>query len=263
MHKLALFIVFVVVVLSVFSVPLFAVEPFGANITVGSSERAPVDNPTGVQAQAGNVTGLTISGYSVTQSWQGYYGNVSGTITLADAGDNVLYNWSVAEPEGEIYATTNSSVQWPTIQCFNFTATGTYADDSSQAGGTSLFGTNVSQLEASFNIGEDDVDGVNETFSLLGSGTHDAFFTSQQEFSEGECPNTRSFSDAGSGESDKFEEVLLYEPETASVIFASIIEEESVLGFNQEDNDFQMLVLEDGHGIDTATTTYYFYVELQ
>ena len=47
------------------------------------------------------------------------------------------------------------------------------------------------------------------------------------------------------------------------VIFASIIEEASVLGFDDRDHDFEMLVLEDGHGTDLATTTYYFYVELE
>jgi hypothetical protein len=240
---------------------ILAVEPFGANVTELNSERAPADSPSGVQAIAGNVTELNIFGFSTTQSWQGYFGNVSGTIQLADSNDNVLYNWSLASPQGEIYASTNSSINWGYIQCFNFTAQGTYQDDTANAGATSLYGTNLTQLESSFNIAPDDVDGVDETFSLLGTG-HNTFYTNNLEFSEGECPNTRVFSDAGQGEDNKFEEVLLYEPTTRSIIFTSILNED-VLGFDNNSHDFQMLVLEDGHRTDTDTTTYYFYVELE
>ena len=34
-------------------------------------------------------------------------------------------------------------------------------------------------------------------------------------------------------------------------------------GFDDNPHDFQMIVLEDGHGTDTATDTYYFWVELE
>jgi len=243
-------------------ISLSSALPFGAQTTVVNSTRAPADSPSSVQAQAGNVTELNIFGYSITQSWQGYFGNVTGTIQLTDGSDNVFYNWSLASPQGEIYASTNSSIDWAYVQCFNFSAAGTYADDTAQAGATSLYGTNLTQLESAFNIGSTDVDGVNETFTLLGAGTHDLFYTNSLQFSEGECPNTRVFSDAGTGESNKFEEALLYEPTTRSVIFASILDQD-LAGFDSRTHDFEMLVLEDGHNADTATTTYYFYVELE
>ncbi len=241
---------------------VMAVVPYGATITEEKSETAPADSPGSDEAIAGNVTELTIFGYSTTQSWQGYFGNVSGTIQLADANDNVMYNWSLASPEGEVYA-ANQSVTWTHIQCFNFTADGTFADDSAQAGATSLYGMNLSQLESLFDIAPDDVDGVDETFSLIGPGTHDLFYTNNLEFSEGECRNTRIYSDAGKGENDKFEEVLLYDPDNKIVVFTSILDEEDVAGFDDAYHDFEMLVLENGHGTDTQTTTYYFYVELE
>jgi hypothetical protein len=87
-----------------------AVEPFGATVVNLSSTRATPDDATGIPALAGNVTELSISGFSITQSWQGYFGNVTGTIMLSDSSDNVMYNWSLASPEGEIYASTNSSI---------------------------------------------------------------------------------------------------------------------------------------------------------
>lgn len=241
---------------------VLAIQPFGANFTVESSTRAEPDSPQSVEALAGNVTELNIQGFSTTQSWQGYFGNVSGTIMLADSSDSVMYNWSLASPQGEIYASTNDSVSWSDVQCLNFTSDGTYVSESGNGGTTNQHGTNLTQLEALFNIDWDDVDGVNETFNLFGPGTHDLFYTNNLEFSEGECRNTRIFDSSGSGINDNFEEVLMYDPVTRSIIFASIIDED-VNGFDGATHDFEMLVLEDGHETDVDTTTYYFYVELE
>ena len=260
MMKKGIFALMFLVLLSNISLVL-AVEPFGATVVNLSSERADPDSATSVPAIAGNVTELSVTGFSTTQSWQGYFGNVSGTIQLADSGDNVMYNWSLASPKGEIYASTNDSVTWSYVQCFNFTSDGSYGDDTGNAGGTSQHGTNLTQLEEMFGIADDDVDGVNETFVLYGSG-HNTFYTNNLEFTEGECRNTQVFSSAGVGEDDKFEEVLLYEPSTQSVVFASLLNE-NVFGFDNNPHDFEMLVLENGHLTDTSTTPYYFWVELE
>lgn len=241
---------------------VLAVQPFGANYTEVSNERAPADAPQSHQAIAGNVTELNIQGFTITQSWQGYYGNVSGTIQLADANDRVFYNWSLASPQGEVYASTNDSLDWTNIQCLNYSASGTFADDSANAGGTSQFGLNLTQVESSFNISSDDVDGLNETFTLSGAGTHDLFYTNNLQFSEGECRSTRIFDASGQGVNNNFEEVLLYEPTTRSLVFTSLLDQ-NALGFDGAARDFQMLVLEDGHNTDTSTTNYYFYVELE
>jgi hypothetical protein len=207
------------------------------------------------------VTELNIFGYSSTQSWQGYFGNVTGVIQLANGADKVMYNWSAASPRGEIYASTNGSgIIWQNIQCLNFTAKGSYAGDTA-GGGTSQNGTNLTQLETMFGITSDAVDGVDETFNLLGTG-HREFYASNINFSEGKCQSTRIFADNGAGADNEFEEVLLYEPASKSVIFTTLLNE-NILGFDQRYHDFEMLVLENGHGSDTSTTTYYFYVELE
>jgi len=240
---------------------VIAVEPFGATVNPLTSERAPQDSAQGIDAIAGDVTPMNIFGYTITQSWQGYYGNVTGVVMLADNNDNVMYNWSLTSPDGEIYASTNDSINWNYVQCLNFTATGTYASDLAQAGATSLFGTNMTIMEDMFGIEYDDVDGVNETFDLLGVG-HDPFYTNNYEFIEGECRNTRIFSSGGSKVDGQFEEALLYEPSTQSIIFTGLLNDD-ILGFNDNPQDFEMLVLEDGHQTDTSPTTYYFYVELE
>ncbi len=119
-------------------------------------------------------------------------------------------------------------------------------------------------METQFGILSDDVDGVNETFSFTPAGDgHDLFYTSNLQFSAGECLSTKLFNSGGGQATNQFEEALLYEPTSSSVIFASILEEGALNGFNQQDNDFEMIVLENGHGTDTSSTPYYFYVELQ
>lgn len=233
----------VLIVFILLQIPLvLTVEPFGATITPGTSQRAQEDSPGTVDAIAGNVTELNVFGYSITQSWQGYFGNVTGTIQLADASDNVLYNWSLASPEGEIYASVNNTIDWANIACFSY--------------------GNHSALEAEYGISSDDVDGVNETFAT-GNG-HDQFYTNNILFTVGECMSTQVYDSSGTGVDNNFEEVLLTDGSSnTNVIFTSILDEEDVKGFNNVDHDFEMLVLENGHGTDTSTTTYYFWVELE
>lgn len=235
-YKLVVALAFVLVASSFVS----AVTPFGAsNITSVRNSTSALDAPVGVSAIAGNVTELNIQGFSVTQSWQGYFGNITGTIMLADSQDNVMYNWSLADPEGEIYASRQSSVDWANIGCFNWTENGTW-------------------LENNFSIEWDDVDGVNETFNQY---DHPLFYTNNVQIDQDTCMSTNIYDSSGAQNNNYYDEVLLWDGE--DVIFTSLIEEESILGFDGKDHDFEMLVLEDGHGTDLDTTPYYFYVELQ
>ncbi len=240
-NKLLLFVLaFAVIGL----VTVSAVVPFGAEtVTEENSTRAPIADPENHSAIAGNVTELTIVATSVTQTWQGYFGNVSGTIELADSADNIMYNWSLADPEGEVYATTSGTVAWADIACFDLDA-------------------NHLAVESNFNILTDDVDGLNETFS--DTIAHDEFFTNNVQFTENNCSASFIFDDSGIGVDNHFEEVLLTDQSANDqIIFVALIEEVSVDGFDGRDHDFQMLVLEDGHGTDLDTTTYFFYVELE
>ncbi|MEM0465078.1 MAG: hypothetical protein QXW97_00050 [Candidatus Pacearchaeota archaeon] len=235
----------------------YSLSPSGAtSITSNSNQTAPADPPQAVSAVAGNVTEINIFGYSTTQSWQGYYGNVTGVIELTDGNNKTLYNWSVISPKGEVYASNHSSVVWTNIQCFNFTANGTLcAEDSENRGNTSQCGMNLTQLESAYNINYDDVDGVDETFN---SQDHQLFYTNNLLFSSGECRNTKIFDNTGNG---VFEEVLLWSPDSKAVVFASLLKNNSI-GFNGKTQDFEMLVLEDGHKEDVSISIYYFYVEL-
>lgn len=243
---------------------VYSLTPSAGSVTEQSSVRAPAGSPDSDGAFAGNVTEIDFTGYSLTQSWQGYFGNVTGTIQLADGDNNVMYNWSVAEPEGEIYATVLGSVSWSKIQCFNFTATGTESGEASaDIGNTSQHGMNLNQLESNYSIASDDVDGVDETFGFNKNGnSHTAFYTNNLHFTSGECLSAHMFGSEGHVDDNYFEEVILYDSDNHQPIFTALLDNSQV-GFDDRLHDFEMLVLDDGHGTDTAVTTYYFYVEIE
>jgi len=239
--------------------PFSSTTPSGASIVVESSERLESNQASNHSAIAGNITELTIySGDSASQAWQGYYGNVSGGLSLGDSSNNIMYNWSVATPNGEVYASTNSSINWANLQCFNFSASGTYTDESGNGGTSNQNGTNGTILEAEYGLSPTDIDGINETFA---ANNHDLFYSSSLEFSENECRSLQLFNNQSQPEDGSFEETIMYEPVSRSVIFTSILEN-SKAGFNDKEVDFQMLVPEDGHGADTSTTSYYFFIEI-
>ncbi len=222
-----------------FSFSFVFATPNGADpVTSGVSTRASPTTAQSNNAYAGNVTELTVLGSTVTQSWQGYFGNVSGSIELADGSGNAMYNWSLASPQGEVFASTANSVTWASIDCFNWTADGT-------------------ALETSFNI-NDSADGINETFSAANS--HDQFYVGNKKFTVGECMSTKVFDSTGTGVDNNFEEVLLNDG--TNTVFASLLEND-MTGFDSTSHDFEMLVLEDGHAGDVATTQYFFYIELE
>ena len=220
-----------------------AVQPSGANYTNAATTWAPADNPQSHGAYAGNSTYMDVSGTTTTQTWQGYYGNVTGMIQLADSGDKALYNWSVSSPGGEVYASENGTGQitWSNVACFDLA-------------------TNGDALETRFNISGNSSEGVNETFS--DANTHAVFYTAGTSFSAGQCAAAYMNDETGVGSSGTFEEVLLTDQSDAvQVIFTALLEKDEP-GFDGEDYDFEMMVLEDGHADDTSPTNYYFYIEL-
>ena len=257
-----------------------SLTPEGANVTAISTSTRTPSNATSITAVAGNVTELIISGTSVTQMWQGYYGNVTGIITLEDSIGNVFYNWSVASPEGEIFATRNSTIDWTLVECYNISAAKMPAGSSPNF--QSDYYLNLSELEET-ELGAkiDDVDGIDETFAQAFTG--EFYIGSTQISSTSGCSRVNTFVNNES-QAANFTEVILIQDDGSTdwyyngctdpcgsdsqdnsiedIIWTTIIQESGSVGFNSEVWDFQMLVAENGHNGDTTTTEYYFYIEI-
>ncbi|MBN1156162.1 hypothetical protein JXA85_00965 [Candidatus Woesearchaeota archaeon] len=206
-----------------------------------SSSRREESSVATVDAIAGNVTELFINITVTTKTWAGYYGNISGTITLDDAYNNTLYSWAIATPKGEIYAARNTvDFSSGNIICPNSTV--------------------VADEETALGVNEDDADGVNETFSFM---SHPAFSVGDNSFAQDECNFTIStYVDDQTDNARRFNETLVYDKANSQLVYTSLLAADSD-GFKvgDEQYDFQMLVGENGHG-NSDTTLYYFYVEI-
>lgn len=248
---------FVVIVL-LLAVSIFVLAdqnyPVGADdVNVTFNSRYQGTNPYEIQAVAGNISHLVVYGVTPTRSWQGYVGNITGNIILADSENNTLYDWYMAEPRGQIYAVNNASVvNWTNIQCFKWDA-------------TDGFGT-VDDLEGYYNISNGDLDGVNETFNRTSSM---GIYVGPTSLPAGTCQSQYMYvNNATPGNTAIFEELLLTDGER--IVFTSIIENRDQSGNTTDKTgydgaiwDFEMIVLEDGHGTNIAAVNYYFYVELE
>ncbi len=193
-------------------------------------------------AKAGNVTSLIINFTGITETWQGYYGNITGKIVLDNADNKSMYDWTVNSPTGNIFAVNESISDWSSVDCFNFTASSPEL--------------NLSSLESALGLDSSDADGVDETFNTT---THATVYVGTNSFTN-QCPATKLYVDDGS--STSFDNVLLYDPTTKNVIYTAVIYQDST-GFSNTNVDFQIIVGENGHGSAAGTKTpYYFYFQL-
>lgn len=198
-----------------------------------------------VFAEAGNITELNITGVSATKSWQGYYGNVSGTIILEDAQGNRFYDWTAAEPQGEVFASVNSSITWGDIACAPI-------DNSSYKDKWYDF----------YGINETDYDNINVTYNYT---DHPEFYVGYTTLNS--CRTTYTFV-SDSRQFADFPGVILSSDSNGTMIFTAMIEDKDdgirtgLTGFDGADHDFQVLVAENGIQGGSTLTQYYFWIEL-
>jgi hypothetical protein len=240
-----LLVIILVIALALLSTKVLAEDPAGpGSIERGSNERAPTADPVVVQAQAGNVTALTINATKITGRWQGYYGNITGTITLDDANNATMYSWTIASPQGEIYAVNDSTTPiWEDIVCFNFSKTSAEQN------------VTLSDLEAALGMAPSDADTVNKTFNHTFKGS---LTVGSVTLTEGDGCQVVSLNVNDDYDAVKFNETILTDNST-KIIYTSLLEQDET-GFQGSTLDFQMLVGENGD--TTEATNYYFYVEL-
>jgi len=225
-----------------------AANPIGPNSiqTLNSTYKTYPSTGSDLQAEAGNVTLLIISDLRTTHRWQGYYGNITGGITLQDAVGNVLFDWYLARPQGEIYASNTSTVSWATIKCFNMTASATDQQ------------VTLDILESTLGIATTDKDGVNETFNNTFAGSFRVGATTINSASG--CSSAYMFVNNTEQYTNFVETILTDNSTTGNVIFTALLEDDK-FGYDYREYDFELIVGANG---DLPTTTpYYFFVELE
>jgi len=234
--------VLVLLCFAVVSTVLVFADPYAPNSAltpISSGSRGTQQTAQSIGAQGGNVTQVNIDALTVTTSWQGYYGDITGEISLGDAGNNTFYNWSVTTVAGEVYATRTASVTWGTVDCAN--------------------ATQISLEEGYLGQASTDGDSVTNTFNKR---SHPALAVGTRNIAANTCNTTNAFS-SNNTQSVNWTQVLLNQnvSTVGNVIYTTIINDTTV-GFDGATHDFQLLVGENEKTGNIGATTYYFWVEL-
>jgi hypothetical protein len=89
--------------------------PEGATVVVGVKETRTAPPVNNVTADGGNITEINISASTQTMAWQGFYGEVNGSIILADASGDLFYLWNITNISGEIYSSLDGAIVFASI----------------------------------------------------------------------------------------------------------------------------------------------------
>ena len=219
-----------------------------------------------------------------THRWIGYVGNISGNISLMDEDGKKLYIWDLNITTGEVYATrfhgdgsratgnqydsgvTGDSdyhfVDWTNMRCANVT----HITNENNLLGHNLTVDNDAMLNTFVNTtgfknaGMDfdvadkhiDVDSENCYGTFLMNGSQQQSFWQMVILEDGGT-------EAGGGSGDGIE---------GDIVFATIVENSSI-GFNGAEYDFQMLLPQHGQVLEgnqddniKSNVGYWFYLEL-
>lgn len=236
-HTLARgFFLFVLIAALFFSTSI--AEPIGPQIIWNATENVTPQSALEYTTAGGSFTTLVLNATMQTPRWKAYVGNVTGALTLDDANYYSIYDWSLTDINGEIYASRNNSIVWSSVQCVQ---------------DTTLFAE-----QAYLNISNTTADSINATFNET---VHQGFYVGTQPISNSSCRSLVTYvngSKQAISESAPFQEILL-EDQDNKLVYATILETDT-LGFNNRTFDFQMIVPEDQ--FETVGTPYYFWAEI-
>ncbi len=203
-------------------------------ISAGESSRANFVNTSTatIGVEAGNVTELNISGTAISEHWAGFFGDITGSVTLQTSDGSVFYNWSGLNAlSGEVFASTSNAVSWNGIGC-------------ASAG-------EVTAIETALGIAATDADTIGLTYNSLSP----SFTVAGTALSN--CNSTNTYVNNGVKDPSTFYQVLLTDT-GGTAVYTTLINQ-STQGFDGSNHDFQLLV---GESDAAGVTPMYFYLEL-
>lgn len=189
--------------------------------------------------EGGYITTIHLNASQQNYAWKAYVGNVTGVLTLENALNYSIYEWSLpATSNQEVYISRNGTVDWNNINCSNR--------------------GNITAEDTFLHLNSTTSNSLNKTFN---ASVHKSFIVAGITIANGTCPAIATYiSDAAqsSGEANKFQEVLLADS-LSNLVYAALVDNNQA-GFDTGNYDFQAIVGED-ETLETPTV-YYFYVEL-
>lgn len=190
--------------------------------------------------EKGTITVLTMTLNQQNYRWKAYVGNVSGKLSLDDATASTIYDWSLTTINGEVYVSRASSITWANVSCVNQTV--------------------INNEQSFFGMSPSSRDSINGTFNHT---VHSSFLIGTKNITASSCRSAFTYvNDAPQpiSESSNFQEILLRDELSGSMIYATILEQDQTSYDGVSTYDFQLIVAENESS--SVPTNYYFYVEL-
>ena len=217
---------------------LAAAEPAGVTILDNPTVTNTPQSAASITTAGGTFTTLLLNATTQTLRWKAYVGNVTGTITLDDAQNSTIYDWTPVTVSGEVYATRNSTVGWSSIGC----------------AGNATIATEQVQL----NLTTTKVDSINQTFNQT---VHRGLYVGTTLIANSTCRAVATYVNSTRqqpAENATFQEVLLSDSSNR-LVYATLLENDAQ-GYNAGAFDFQMIVAESD--VTPTPSTYYFWAEI-
>jgi hypothetical protein len=215
--------------------------PSGPTLNYLSNTSAPTISTNRSQDIKGTITTITLNLAQQDYKWKAYVGNVTGSLSLDNANSKSIYDWALTSITGEVYVSRASTVNWNNISCVNQTV--------------------INSEQTALGIASNIPDSINATFN---NSKHKNFVVATANITNSTCRAIATYlNDTAQtvNETALFQEILLKDDITNSMVYTSIIEPTKPLGYDGLNNyNFQLLVAENESA--TIPTTYYFYVEL-
>jgi hypothetical protein len=250
--------------------------PSGPTIDILSNETKNATTSTkvnttinGTISPGGYIFTTKLDSIQQNSRWKAYVGNVTGTLTLDDAYDNTIYQWSLTSIAGEVYATRASgNINWSGINCTWIAAWGDSMDFN--LSNASIVSNRTPEHDENIALNHTSVDD-NITATFASNTNHSAITIGTVVIGKDECYTIQTWQrDAAQSFSDSdeanFTEILLYDgafnKSGGNIVYATFIENDKTGFDSTETYDFQMILPENGLDTWTSSTAYYFYVEL-
>jgi hypothetical protein len=220
-------------------VPNAVAIPVGPNVTYNSTSNATLRPAVAITTFGGSFTTLLLNTTGQTYRWKAYVGNITGKLTLADATNKSIFDWSVTSVTGEVYATrSTTALDWSTISC---------ADN-----------TLINNEDIFMNMSLNGPDTINKTFN---TSIHKSFYVGSTRIANSSCRAIATYingTSQSSSENALFQEILLKDG-SSNLVYTTLVNSSNI-GYNNNMYDFQMILAENEY--QATPTTYYLYVEL-